>query len=120
MTSLKRSVKITSDRAALKEIRQIIREFKPDIVHTHASKAGAIGRFAAYKEKVPVIVHTFHGHVFHSYFGKVKTGAYKFVERYLAKRTDAIIAISAIQKKELVEIHKIANADKVRVIPVRF
>ena len=118
--SLKRNVSFKNDRAALKEIRALIKELKPDIVHTHASKAGAIGRLAAYKEKVPVIVHTFHGHVFHSYFGKLKTLFYKSVERRLAKKTSAIIAISAIQKNELVHDHKIAPASKIRVIQLGF
>ncbi|MBK6950803.1 MAG: glycosyltransferase family 4 protein [Crocinitomicaceae bacterium] len=118
--SLQRSINPLNDRKALNEIRRIIKEFKPDIVHTHASKAGALGRTAAYKEKVPVIVHTFHGHVFHSYFGKFKTWIYKLAERRLAKKTDAIIAISEIQKKELTEIHKIAPADKFRVIQLGF
>ena len=70
---LERNVNFSNDRKALKAIRRIILEYKPDVVHTHASKAGALGRYAAYKEKVPVIVHTFYGHVFHSYFGKLKT-----------------------------------------------
>lgn len=120
ISSLKRNVNYKNDRAALKEIRQIIRELKPDVVHTHASKAGAIGRLAAHKEKVPVIVHTFHGHVFHSYFGKLKTLFYKTIERRLAKKTDAIIAISEIQKNELVQHHKIAPENKFRVVPLGF
>lgn len=118
--SLQRSINPFNDRKAMREIRQLIREFKPDIVHTHASKAGALGRMAAYKEKVPVIVHTFHGHVFHSYFGKLKTWIYKLAERRLAKKTDAIIAISEIQKSELTEIHKIAPESKFRVIQLGF
>lgn len=117
---LEREVNFSNDRKALKEIRAIIRSYKPDIVHTHASKAGALGRYAAYKEKVPVIVHTFHGHVFHSYFGTLKTQLYKWVERYLARRSDVIIAISPLQKQELVEKHKITAAHKVRVIPLGF
>ncbi len=117
---LERSVNFSNDRKALKKIRSIIREYKPDIVHTHASKAGAIGRYAAYKENVPVIVHTFHGHVFHSYFGKLKTEIYKRVERYLARKSDAVIAISPIQKIELVEKHKIAKQEKIRVIQLGF
>lgn len=117
---LEREVGFSNDRKALKEIRAIIRSYQPDIVHTHASKAGALGRYAANKEKVPVIVHTFHGHVFHSYFGTLKTQIYKWVERYLARRSDAIIAISPLQKQELVEKHRITAADKVRVIPLGF
>lgn len=117
---LERNVNFSNDRKALKEIRKLIREYKPDVVHTHASKAGALGRYAAYKEKVPVIVHTFHGHVFHSYFGQLKTAIYKTVERYLAKKSDAIIAISPIQKGELVNAYKIAKDEKVRVIPLGF
>ena len=67
---LQRSINYKTDKLAYREIKEIIKIFKPDIVHTHASKAGAIGRLAAHNSKVPVIVHTFHGHVFHGYFGK--------------------------------------------------
>ena len=117
---LQREISFKKDRKAYKAIKKIISEFQPDIVHTHASKAGAIGRLAAYHSKVPVIVHTFHGHVFHSYFGALKTGFYKAVERYLAKRSTAIIAISNKQKQELVDIHKIASAEKVTVVNLGF
>lgn len=115
-----RAINWKQDRKAIKLIRQLIRDYQPDIVHTHASKAGAIGRYAAYKEGVPVIVHTFHGHVFHSYFGSIKTWMYKVVERYLAKKSDAIIAISPIQKSELVNKYRIVNSEKVYVIPLGF
>ena len=99
---MRREVDPVSDRIAYKKIKQMIREFKPDIVHTHASKAGAIGRLAANEMKVPVVVHTFHGHVFHSYFNSIKTNLYTNIERYLAKRTSRIVAISESQKDELV------------------
>ena len=120
LPEMKREPNFKSDRIALKKIKAIIKEFKPDIVHTHASKAGALGRKAAISCKVPVIVHTFHGHVFHSYFGKIKTGLFKNIERYLARKSTGIIAISNLQKKELCEIHKIAPKDKTRVIPLGF
>jgi len=120
LPEMKREPNFQSDRIALKKIKSIIHEFQPDIVHTHASKAGALGRKAALSCKVPVIVHTFHGHVFHSYFGKIKTFIFKNIERYLAKKTSGIIAISDIQKKELCEIHKIAPKDKTKVIPLGF
>lgn len=117
---MKRSINPLNDIAAYKKIKQIIAEFKPDIVHTHAAKAGALGRWAAYSCKVPVIVHTFHGHVFHSYFGGMKTSVYKTIERNLARKTSAIIAISNKQKDELVKDHQIVSPEKVHVIPLGF
>ena len=117
---MRREINFKNDRIAYQKIKNIINEFKPDIVHTHASKAGAIGRIAANKAGVKQIYHTFHGHVFHSYFGKTKTTFYKNLERYLAKKSTKIIAISEIQKHELVDIHKICNPEKVKVIPLGF
>lgn len=117
---LKREINFKQDQKALKKIREIIQEFQPDIVHTHASKAGALGRQAAIKEKVPIILHTFHGHVFHSYFGKVKTTFYKTVERRLAKKSTRIICISKKQKEEIGSIHKICKPEKIEVIPLGF
>ena len=65
---MRREINFTNDRIAYQKIKKIIAEFKPDIVHTHAAKAGTLGRLAAANSGVPVILHTFHGHVFHSYF----------------------------------------------------
>ncbi len=117
---MKRKIDPRQDIAAYKKIKSIIKEYKPDIVHTHASKAGTLGRLAAFSCKVPKVVHTFHGHVFHSYFGVATTTFYKNIERYLAKRSDAIIAISEKQKIELSEIHQICGPDKIKVIPLGF
>ncbi len=117
---IKREPNFSSDRKAYKKIRQLIQDFKPDIVHTHAAKAGALGRRAASAENVPIIIHTFHGHVFHSYFGKVKTRIFKEIEKRLAKRSTGIIAISPQQKEELTKIHKVVKPKKVRVIPLGF
>ncbi len=117
---MQRSISFKDDRKAYKKIIRLIREFQPDIVHTHASKAGTLGRLAAAKCRVPVIVHTFHGHVFHSYFGKTKTLFYKTIERRLAKKSTKIIAISDIQKEELWRNHKICNKNKLEVIPLGF
>jgi glycosyltransferase involved in cell wall biosynthesis len=117
---LKRDPNLKSDARAYRRLKKIIKEFSPDIVHTHAAKAGAIGRRAAYACGVPVIVHTFHGHIFHSYFGKIKTKIFKTIERKLAKKSDGIIAISELQKKELSETHKICTLDKITVIPLGF
>ncbi len=117
---MKRSINPFQDLFAYFKIRKIIREFKPHIVHTHAAKAGTLGRLAAIHEKVPVIVHTFHGHVFHSYFGKWKTKLFIAIERYLAGRTSGIIAISDKQKFELSTTYRITSPSRVRVIPLGF
>lgn len=120
LPQMMRSINPFNDLAAYNEIKKLIRDFKPDIVHTHAAKAGALGRYAAAACKVPVIVHTYHGHVFHSYFGNFKTSVYKAIERNLAGKSSAIIAISEKQKQELVSDHRIASAEKVHVIPLGF
>lgn len=117
---MRREIGPRNDWIAYHKIRKLIEAYKPDIVHTHAAKAGTLGRIAALSLGVPVIVHTFHGHVFHSYFGKVKTLVYKNIERFLAKRTSAIVAISQRQKEELSQIHKIAPPEKISVIPLGF
>ena len=117
---MKRDINFKEDYAAYLKIREIIREFKPHVVHTHASKPGAIGRLAAFHERVPVVLHTFHGHVFHSYFGKGKTLFYKIVERYLAARSTRVIAISQGQARELSEDHKICKSQKIAVVPLGF
>lgn len=120
LSSMKREVNFKKDREAYKELKKIIAEFQPDIVHTHAAKAGAIGRLAAHKMNVPVIVHTFHGHVFHSYFGKLKTEFYKWIERYLARKSSAIVTLSKQQRKEICDIYKICPPEKAKVVPLGF
>ena len=118
--SMNRSLNLFKDIMSLIEIIKIIKDFKPDIVHTHASKSGAIGRIAGIMCGVPIIVHTFHGHVFHSYFGKVKTMFYIFLERLLAKKSSAIISISKLQKQELINDFKICSPNKMHVINLGF
>ena len=117
---MQRSLNPYKDQIVYRKIQNIIKEFKPDIVHTHAAKAGALGRRAAYKLGVKQIYHTFHGHVFHSYFSDFKTRIFKEIERNLAKKTTKIIAISEIQKKELSKIHGICPENKIEVIPLGF
>ncbi|MEE4176840.1 MAG: glycosyltransferase [Bacteroides sp.] len=118
--TMRRSLSPTQDLSAFRQIRKIIREYKPHIVHTHASKAGALGRLAARAEKVPVIVHTFHGHVFDAYFSHLKAGFYKNIERYLAGVSTGIIAISDIQKYDLSIKYRMCPEEKIRVIPLGF
>ncbi len=118
--SMRREISPADDYRAYKEIKDIIKAFKPDIVHTHASKAGALGRLAAIHQDVPVIIHTFHGHVFESYFGPLKTSFYQKVERYFARHSNRIIAISDNQKNDLTKKYKICPEEKVSVVPLGF
>lgn len=116
--NMKRPINFKLDVASYHELRAIIREFKPHIVHTHAAKSGALGRLAAFHEKVPVVLHTFHGHVFHSYFGKLKSQVFLQIERYLGKRSTRIIAISEQQKRELGDVYKVCDKNRIVVIPL--
>jgi glycosyltransferase involved in cell wall biosynthesis len=120
IAEMKRPLNILNDYRAYRKIRKIIKEFKPDIVHTHASKAGALGRIAASHEKVPIIVHTFHGNVLEGYFGKLKSLIFLKLERYLATKSNAIIAISKTQKLELIHEYKLCSAKKIHMIPLGF
>jgi len=117
---MKRTPNLKSDYQAYKKLKQIIEEFQPQIVHTHAAKAGALGRMAAKSCGVPIILHTFHGHVFHDYFGAIKTFAFKTIEQQLAQRSTGIIAISDLQKNELSELYHICPKEKIQVIPLGF
>ncbi len=117
---MKRPINPFQDHAAYNKLKEIIGDYKPDVVHTHASKPGALGRWAAHKMGVPVIVHTFHGHVFHSYFNPAVTAFYKALERKLASVSSCIIAISDKQKEELTIDHGICPPEKVEVIPLGF
>ena len=116
INSLKRSVLPGTDRRAYKEIKQAIRKFQPQIVHTHGAKPGVLGRLAAHRSKVPVIVHTFHGHVFHSYFSNFVSKLIVRIEQWLAGFSSAIIAISETLKKELTNKYNIASANKIQLI----
>jgi glycosyltransferase involved in cell wall biosynthesis len=103
-----------------KVFRQIWHE-KPDIIHTHTAKAGTIGRVAGFfyrwlAWKNVKMIHTYHGHVFHSYYGKRKTGIFLFIEKTLAKLTDKIIAISSQQKFEINEKFGVGKPSQFQVI----
>lgn len=101
------------------QLWRLVRRHRPHVVHTHTAKAGAVGRVAARLAGVPVIVHTFHGHVFHSYFSPAKTRFFLAIERWLARFTDAIVAVSDRQRQEIAG-YGVAPMEKIRVIPLGF
>ena len=88
----------------------LIRQEKPDIVHTHSSKAGFLGRWAAWFAGVPIIVHTPHGHVFFGHFDPMMSGIFLLVERITALITDCMVALAEGEKKDYVELSIIKPA----------
>jgi glycosyltransferase involved in cell wall biosynthesis len=115
-----RSVDPLNDIRAFLKIRKIIKEFRPHVVHTHTAKAGTLGRLAAWSCGVPVTFHTFHGHVFHSYFSAPVNFSIKLFERTLAHFTTRVVTISDKQKLEICEGFKILSPDRCPVIPLGF
>lgn len=115
LSSFKRAILPVQDIKAYFSIRKIIREFKPHIVHTHGSKPGVLGRIAAHQLKTRVIFHTYHGHVFHSYFNAFISKMIVLLERKLATYTTTIIAINEQLKYELTEVYKIAPVEKIKI-----
>ena len=114
---LGRNISPMNDLRVLWKLWILCRCLKPEIVHTHTAKAGALGRLAAWLAGVPIRVHTFHGHVFHGYFGPFKTALFLIIERYLARMTTRIIAISPRQAADIQKYLKVP-ADRIAVMPL--
>ena len=99
------------------QLTRAMRAMRPDLVHTHLAKAGALGRAAAIRSGVPVIVHTFHGHVLQEYFSRLKSAAFASAERALARRTDALVAVAPWVREELLAMG-IGRPEQWHVVPV--
>jgi len=117
---LGRSIHFWRDFVAFYKLVKLLMNEKPDIVHTHTAKAGALGRLAAVIARVPIRIHTFHGHTFNGYFNPFKTFIIIGIEKILAYFTTHIIAIGLRQKEDLVTHYKIASKNKVVMIPLGF
>ena len=102
LPSIIRSIAPAQDIKAFFSLISIFKSEKPRIVHTHTSKAGILGRWAAFFAKVPVIVHTPHGHVFWGYFNKCKTSVFVFLERLTARITDRIITLTPNTRRRII------------------
>jgi glycosyltransferase involved in cell wall biosynthesis len=107
------------DMLALIALIRLVRAFRPAIVHTHTAKAGMLGRTAALfaPKPRPVVVHTYHGHVLRGYFGPLKSGAFRLLERALARVSDCLIGVSSATVDELVGLG-IAPRSKFSVVPL--
>jgi glycosyltransferase involved in cell wall biosynthesis len=125
--SLRREIAPSSDINALVRVLDVIREFRPQIIHTHMAKAGGIGRLAArlYNRRAAgnarvKVVHTYHGHVLDGYFSPAVTSVFLGIERNLARTTDRIVAISPAIRDELLHEQRIGTPDQYLVVPLGF
>jgi glycosyltransferase involved in cell wall biosynthesis len=115
---LHREISLVRDVVAAVRLARLIRRLRPQILHTHTAKAGAVGRLAALlagRARPPIVVHTFHGHVLRGYFGPVRTRCFRLLERALALASTRLIAVSPQVRDELVAL-KVAPAAKFEVI----
>src|SRR5438034_5049996 len=115
---LHREISPLRDVRAVYHLADLIRELRPQILHTHTAKAGAIGRLAALlagSSRPPIVVHTFHGHVLRGYFGPLRSTAFRLLERWLARGTTALIAVSPEVRDDLVALG-VAPREKFTVV----
>jgi glycosyltransferase involved in cell wall biosynthesis len=117
VAGLSREVSPLRDLLAAIRLARLIRALRPQIVHTHTAKAGAVGRTAAVLagRPRPLVVHTFHGHVLHGYFGAMGSRAFRLIETALARVTDVLVAVSPQVRDELVRLG-VAPAEKFTVV----
>ncbi|HEY2935950.1 MAG TPA: glycosyltransferase family 4 protein [Gaiellaceae bacterium] len=115
---LHREISPLRDVVAAFRLAKLIRRLRPEILHTHTAKAGAVGRLAALlagRARPRIVVHTFHGHVLRGYFGPVRTGFFRLLERSLARASTRLIAVSPEVRDDLVAL-KVASPEKFTVI----
>lgn len=110
--SLERAINPLNDWKALKELIKLIRKEKFDIVHTHSTKPGVIGRLAAYLVGTPIVIHTVHGFPFHDFMNWMKRELYIAIEKIINIKTTHLITVSTLNLKKIVDL-KMANADKI-------
>jgi glycosyltransferase involved in cell wall biosynthesis len=117
LPGLSRELSPVRDALAAIRLARLIRKVRPDVVHTHTAKAGAVGRTAALLAgtRRPVVVHTFHGHVLRGYFGTGGTLLFRAIETVLARASHRLIAVSPEVRDELVALH-VAPREKFSVI----
>jgi glycosyltransferase involved in cell wall biosynthesis len=117
LPELGREVRPYRDCTALVKLVRLLRRLRPDIVHTHTAKAGALGRIAAKLAGIPVIVHTFHGHVLHGYFSRGTTRFFLTIERCLAAISTKVLTVSDGQCRDLLRL-RIGRPETVGVMPL--
>jgi len=120
LRSMRREPSPVRDILALFKLRRIIKDFKPHIIHSHGAKSGFIARVLGRYLKVPVVIHTYHGHTFHSYFKGWRQRFFIRLERFANRKVDGIVALCESQKKELTEKFGVCTPNQVSIIPLGF
>ncbi len=118
LPELGRSLNPLRDLSTIWKLYQLMRQLQPQVVHTHTAKAGFVGRVAAKLAGVPVIVHTFHGHVFQGYFSPAKTKMFILLERITARMSDTVITLTEGLRRELSEEYRITRRSRITVLPL--
>lgn len=111
-----RSIHFFSDLKAFWKLFRYLRKSRPNVVHTHAAKAGALGRLAGFLAGTPIRVHSFHGHVFHGYFSPFGSAVSVLIERVLGKITTAVILPCESQSREISETFRVVPTRKTRIV----
>lgn len=112
---LRRAIHPLNDVLAYRDIRRILEDFSPEVVHTHSAKAGILGRLAAHALRIPVVVHGVHGAPFYPYQNPLLREFYKWCERFAAKRCDALICVAEAMRDLMLEA-KIAPPEKFHTV----
>ncbi len=115
ISSLTRNIHPLKDLTAFLKLFWLILSEKPQIVHTHMAKAGTLARLAAWICRVPIVVHTYHGHIFDGYFSSRKTKMFIRLERFLGRRTDCIVVMGKEIAHELTEKYQVVSAEKIQI-----
>jgi glycosyltransferase involved in cell wall biosynthesis len=121
LESLRRELGLHDTRALLDVVR-IMRRVRPHVLHTHAAKAGTVGRVAAQlagRARPQASVHTFHGHVLSGYFSRPREKAFTFAERALARGTSRLVAVSEEVRDDLIDLG-VASRGEIAVVPLGF
>ncbi len=103
MDEMRREINPWLDFLTLRSLTRHLRELQPDVVHTHSSKAGILGRMAAQKAKVPVVIHTIHGPAFHPNQIWIKNAFFIALERYAAKKSDKILCVADAMSQQAID-----------------
>ena len=119
---LQRPLSVRADTSAILQLRELIRQRQPDVLHTHTAKAGATGRLgalAAGRARPRAVVHTYHGHVLSGYFSRRWERVFRRIERLLAHATGRLVAVSDEVRDDLVAFG-VAPAERFTVVPYGF